>query len=598
MKITRFTYVAVLFLSLGFTSTGYAQFSGVINKTKEAINKKTEKKKEEPITQPANQPVNAEQPVSTSSNDNQAAPPRPAESALGTIYFSNQPFTNGTEGSKTSFSSNEFIYGRMVLKGGTVRTVLKPKQLDKEYPYYLLPFIPYTYYYFDGVRTKNESHWKYTLLTEAELDKTYWDFDMLPSPERAKTATILGDRIRDKTFPVSEFYQFLGKEKTKEGAHTFGVETFVEAVDFRGNPKPESEWQYLSSELTYTFKGADYPAIKANLEKLDDGFRARAVREQIANQPLPKEWTQPTNPILRGLTEPMLRTIYLNSFEAADRPKLKIIKFYADSARSEALWKVQNNDDGIPNYRYTNQWYTVFVRNTQANQCFFQGFGLRQFYSGGGTYGESAIDTNQEPTFFPCERIGGAAAPAKSVAAPATAPADNTGDAYQQGREQFKAKNYSEAIKSLSEVIKLNPNHEHGGAYFYRGTSYLHTDEYDVAIADLSKAVSLQNNPYDLAGFLLNRGIAYSCKKNEVLALADFNRVISLDPKSWKVYYQRGNVYYDTNKVSLALKDYNKAIELKPDFPKLYTYRADCHDKLGQKALANQDREMAQRLDK
>ena len=272
MKNTLSTCLAVITITLSFTTHSYAQFGGVINKAKDAINKNVEKKKEEPAKKPTNPPANTEQRSETTSSNgatsNQPDAPRPLESTLGTIYFSNQPFTNGTEGSKTSFSSNEFIYGRLVLKGGTVRTVLKPKQLDKEYPYYLLPFIPYTYYYFDGARTKDESHWKYTLLTEAELDKTYWDFDMLPSPEKAKTATILGDRIRDKTFPVSEFYQFLGKKETKEGAHTFGVETFVEAVDFRGTPKPESEWQYLSSELTYTFKGADYPAIKANLEKL------------------------------------------------------------------------------------------------------------------------------------------------------------------------------------------------------------------------------------------------------------------------------------------------------------------------------------------
>ncbi len=598
MKKTLSTYLAVVTITLSFTTHSYAQFGGVINKAKEAINKNVEKKKEEPAKRPTNPPANTEQQSETTSSNgatrNQPDAPRPLESTLGTIYFSNQPFTNGTEGSKTSFSSSEFIYGRLVLKGGTVRTVLKPKQLDKEYPYYILPFITYV---IENGRKQEVIGSKYTLLPEAELDKTYWDFDMLPAPEKAKTAITLGDSIRRKTFPTSYFYDFLSKKDTTEGTHTFGIETFVEAVDFRGNPKPESEWQYLSSELTFTFKGADYPAITANREKLDDAFRTRAVREQIASQPLPKEWSQPTNPILRGLTEPMLRTIYLNSFEAADRPKLKIIKFYADSARSEALWKVQNNDVGIPNYRYTNQRYTVFVRNTQANQCFFQGFGLRQFYSGGGTYGESAIDTNQEPTFFPCEKIGGTAAPAKSAAAPAITPAGNTEeDAYKRGLQQFESENYSEAIKSMTEVIKLNP--KDAAAYYFRGTSYAETKQLDAAIADLSKAVSLQTNPGALEETLFNRALAYTNSKKLALSIADCTRALTLDPKHWETYYIRGNNYYNTNKTSLALKDYNKAIELKPDHSKLYTNRADCYDKLGQKALARQDREMAQRLDK
>ena len=99
----------------------YAQFGDVFNRARDAINKITEKK-EDLATQPTNQPITA------APANNRAIAPQAETSQLGTIYFSNKPFPadGGTEGSKTAFTSNEFIYGRLVLKNGTVREVLKP----------------------------------------------------------------------------------------------------------------------------------------------------------------------------------------------------------------------------------------------------------------------------------------------------------------------------------------------------------------------------------------------------------------------------------------------------------------------------------------
>jgi hypothetical protein len=76
------------------------------------------------------------------------------------------------------------------------------------------------------------------------------------------------------------------------------------------------------------------------------------------------------------------------------------------------LWTVENNEFGIPRYRYTNQWFFMFVKNTRENACFFQGFGLRQNYSGGGTFGPAFIDKNEAITWFQCEKMKDAATPA------------------------------------------------------------------------------------------------------------------------------------------------------------------------------------------
>lgn len=55
---------------------------------------------------------------------------------------------------------------------------------------------------------------------------------------------------------------------------------------------------------------------------------------------------------------------------------------------------VVNNDYGIPVYGYSNQWYTVFIKFANGKSCFSQGFGLRQQYNGGGTFGKVFCDIN------------------------------------------------------------------------------------------------------------------------------------------------------------------------------------------------------------
>ena len=51
----------------------------------------------------------------------------------GKIYFSNKPFGETNAGAKTSFASNEYIYGRLEVKGGTLKEVFKIQPVCKCY---------------------------------------------------------------------------------------------------------------------------------------------------------------------------------------------------------------------------------------------------------------------------------------------------------------------------------------------------------------------------------------------------------------------------------------------------------------------------------
>jgi len=164
-------------------------------------------------------------------------------------------------------------------------------------------------------------------------------------------------------------------------------------------------------------------------------------------------------------------------------------------------------------------------------------------------------------------------------------------DLMKQGKQLAEEKKYAAAVKIYDSVLKLDANYE--AAYFYRGLSFYESKQYASAIADFTKAAGLSEKTDILVENLYNRALAYAANKNDALALADCTKVIALNPDYWQAYFHRGNINYNLKKVSLALKDYTKTIELNPQYATAYLYRADCYDQLGQKKLADQDRQTA-----
>ncbi len=408
MKKNLLTIAAILIIAITFGGTSYAQFGDLINKAKDAAKKKKDKPKEQTPTEQTN---GNGQSTDTSGNK-QPQTPVVEDNPLGTIYFSNKPFPAGgsVEGAKTSFSSNEFIYARLVLKGGTVREVLKPAPPTEKLPKTTIHFGLNRQWYAEGYKNnRNEenlsSGFHNAVLNESDFDKTYFDFDLLPSIDNASTVLIgSGSNDNYRTGFVDGIYNYLTNNSTEEGTYTFGVEITIPAKDFRGNDKPMTEWSKIRQEISYTFSGKDFAVIKANKEKLEKDFAGKEQRDKIANQELPEEWKLTTNRPFAGVTELALKTMYLNRF--TDKVDLKVVKIYTASPRSTVVWTVVANEFGIPTYRYANQWHNIFVRNVRTNECFFQGFKLRQQYSGSGTYSASYLEMNDDQKFVSCEKMG------------------------------------------------------------------------------------------------------------------------------------------------------------------------------------------------
>jgi len=95
-------------------------------------------------------------------------------------------------------------------------------------------------------------------------------------------------------------------------------------------------------------------------------------------------------------------------------------------------------------------------------------------------------------------------------------------------------------------------------------------------------------SPSRLAFACERRGDLNLSLSRDELAIADFTQALSLDPRSFAAYNNRGNAYQlravrtqTVADVSLAIADYTRAISLRPDMSALYLSRARAYHREG-----------------
>ncbi len=107
-------------------------------------------------------------------------------------------------------------------------------------------------------------------------------------------------------------------------------------------------------------------------------------------------------------------------------------------------------------------------------------------------------------------------------------------------------------------------------AYKNQGFSYDNKKDYDLAIAEYNKVIKLDPNS---ANAYYNRGLAYYHKKEYDQAIADYNKAIAINPNYTDAYIYRGNAYNEKKESDKAMADYNKAIAIDPNSTNAYIYR-------------------------
>jgi tetratricopeptide (TPR) repeat protein len=116
------------------------------------------------------------------------------------------------------------------------------------------------------------------------------------------------------------------------------------------------------------------------------------------------------------------------------------------------------------------------------------------------------------------------------------------------------------AISDFARSIALDPTYAE--PYYNRAVIYAGMRQYDKAIPDYEKYISLITDPIFLSDAYLNRGIALYYTGNSQGAIADFSKVIELRPTFAKGYKARAMLYREMKKNDLADADEKKAAEL------------------------------------
>lgn len=122
--------------------------------------------------------------------------------------------------------------------------------------------------------------------------------------------------------------------------------------------------------------------------------------------------------------------------------------------------------------------------------------------------------------------------------------------------------------------------------YVNRALAYEDNGEYDKALADYDKALTI--NPNYTEAFV-NRGNVHVLKKDLGVAVVDYTHALELDPFNAEAYYRRANVMYLDGKYEAALADYDKALEIDTTHAEIYFNRGNVYGRINDHKSAIQD---------
>jgi tetratricopeptide (TPR) repeat protein len=107
--------------------------------------------------------------------------------------------------------------------------------------------------------------------------------------------------------------------------------------------------------------------------------------------------------------------------------------------------------------------------------------------------------------------------------------------------------------------------------------------EWDAAIT--ASTAAIQRDPFRSLAYVY-RGIAYDQLGNQPIALGEFDRAWSLNPRSPEMFNAKGWLYYRQGYLTAAIDHYNIAIYLDPTAPQYYYNLALALDDYGYPAGA------------
>ena len=117
--------------------------------------------------------------------------------------------------------------------------------------------------------------------------------------------------------------------------------------------------------------------------------------------------------------------------------------------------------------------------------------------------------------------------------------------------------NNEEAVADFTRAIEVNA--DVGEYYFERAVSLLNLKRFDEALADLDRALLLDGNYSNDSLFYCHRGSNYFKLGNYDAAIENFTKAISLNPNDSRLYFSRGLAYSKLGNIEETFRDFTVA---------------------------------------
>jgi protein O-mannosyl-transferase len=149
--------------------------------------------------------------------------------------------------------------------------------------------------------------------------------------------------------------------------------------------------------------------------------------------------------------------------------------------------------------------------------------------------------------------------------------------ALQEKNPSAKSAYLDHSIAELEKGVAILPNYAE--AWYHLGLAYKEKGIIPSAVNAFEKARSYKE--FNTADFYISAGLAYGLSKKYDAAIADFTKAISIDPANAEAYNNKGLYYTEKGVTDSALVFLDKAIALKPTFTEALYNKGNTYAKMG-----------------
>ena len=319
-------------------------------------------------------------------------------------------FSNNPDGSnpKTTFTSSEYIYGRLDLGGKTVYDAFGLKN-QTDVPIY---YISYDLEIYKPGKSPYAGNWggsrNFTMVTKEDAKKTYWNFDVLPDPTKVSTIkNMLADEKDYERKSIAGIYtKWYNADSARStfpesGTYTIDVTIWGSSYDDWGKPTGKSElYPTASAQFAFQFSGTDGQTLVANQVKAIKTLEAAKNASEMFRT-MPDWWAKSVAPADPKLAPARLVPMIKGFIGQWNMIYMKhmITQF------TGPLWVIEKNDLGIPEYRMVKPYIYIIYKDPKDNSCQVGALYMRESYSGAGTYGQPYLGGIRDVQYIDCAAV-------------------------------------------------------------------------------------------------------------------------------------------------------------------------------------------------